>query len=81
MRYDVLKPSKRGSITLTRKWLKDNLGLENGELILQANLANGAVLLTRFDPRKHQSEQIEAALKELSREQSGESDADTEGQT
>jgi len=79
MQYNVLKPIKKGGVSLTPKWLKENLGLQEGEMILQTNLASGAVLLTRFDPRKHQSDQIEAALKELSQEQSGESDADTDG--
>jgi len=80
MNYDVLKPTQKGTVTLNSKWLKENLGLQKGEMILQANLPGGGVLLTRFDPGQYQSQQIQQALQQLQEQhnQSSQSGADTE---
>ncbi len=57
MKYDILKPKeKTKSITLTRKFLENNLDLKDNEFVLQKNeIWNGkkVVILTKFDPAGH----------------------------
>lgn len=48
--YDFLKTtSKKGGISLSAEWLKENLGIEKGDTIISVSIG-GKVLLTRFNP-------------------------------
>lgn len=63
MEYDVLKSkTKTGAISLSRAWLKKNLDLQPGELVLQkTEEKNGkkVVTLTKFDPREVNGDSVE----------------------
>lgn len=47
--FKVIQPRKDGSVMLTQKWLKENLDLNEGEILIQTFEQDG-VLLRKFNP-------------------------------
>lgn len=57
--YKVMQPKKDGSITLSKKWLSEHLGVEEGDVIVQTKHKNG-VFLMKFNPMEEIKKQLDS---------------------
>ena len=62
--YGVLKPNNKGSITLSPVWLKNNIGVQAGDLIFHAKVGS-AVVLFKFDPLCEINKQLDVIADKL----------------
>lgn len=63
--FDILKPTKSGAITLTRKWLQDKLNLGENDFVLEKKVSDDMVILMRFNPEEEINEQLKQAYSHL----------------
>ena len=59
--YDILKPTKSGSINLSKKWLQEHLDMGSQDMVLMAYKETGGhkqIVLTKFDPAQHFRDQV-----------------------
>jgi len=55
--YGVLNKNAQGGVSLTKKWLKQNLGIDAEDMILYANFGD-MVCLMKFNPKEQLSEHM-----------------------
>lgn len=55
--YKILQPKKDGSITLSKKWLKENLDLEPGDVVVHTKHQNG-IFFIKLNPMAEIEKQL-----------------------
>ncbi len=65
IKYDILKPTPKGSLTLTRDWMKRYLDAGPDDLVLQVNPSEGVVILSKLKIEDTMDSQLKTLLKGL----------------